>query len=392
MPALDEPDVVVVAAVVLSPSPLPPPLWHASASSRPKTAPRRRIERVAEFKVVALPRWTLSLETRPHGKAVSCPEPARQCRCDRTARTAGSLARPHAAASLIVRGPRGAMCRIFGFRSVLQSQVHRSLVSADNALVQQSGRHPDGWGVAYYNAGAPHVIKSVATAMDDALFRRVSGIVSSETVLAHLRKATQGNLSIINTHPFQYGPWVFVHNGNVAGFAAIREQLIGRIPQVLRRFILGDTDSEVVFYLLLGNMARRCDLARPGYPVGDLIAAIRETVAEIVELAGPLCERDDGPPESTFLTFVVTNGTTMVAHQGGKALYFTTHKRRCPERDDCPSFGPSCEQPSPDGHVNHLLISSEPLQGENVWTALQLGDIVGVDWRMQLTRTAPAGR
>ena len=30
------------------------------------------------------------------------------------------------------------MCRIFGFRSVMQSHVHRSLVSADNALIQQS--------------------------------------------------------------------------------------------------------------------------------------------------------------------------------------------------------------------------------------------------------------
>lgn len=278
------------------------------------------------------------------------------------------------------------MCRIFGFRSVIQSQVHRSLVSADNALMQQSDRHPDGWGVAYYNAGAPHVIKSVATAMDDNLFRRVSGIVTSETVLAHLRKATQGGLSIINTHPFQYGPWVFVHNGNVGRFAEVREALAERIPKVLRRFILGDTDSEVLFYLLLGNMARRCDLARPGYPIADVVAAIRETVAEIVELTGPLCDRDDGPADSTFLTFVITNGTTMVAHQGGKALHFTTYKRRCPDRDSCPSFGDECERPTDDGYVKHLVVSSEPLQGENVWTGLGVGEIVGVDWRMQLTR------
>jgi glutamine amidotransferase len=276
------------------------------------------------------------------------------------------------------------MCRIFGFRSVIQSQVHRSLVSADNALVQQSGRHPDGWGVAYYNAGAPHVIKSVATAMDDNLFRRVSGIVTSETVLAHLRKATQGGLSIINTHPFQYGPWVFVHNGNVGRFAEIRDELVQRIPPVLRRFILGDTDSEVLFYLLLGAMARRCDLARPGYPLADVIAAIRETVAEVVALAGPICEQDDGPPSSTFLTFVITNGTTMVAHQGGKGLHFTTYKRRCPERESCPSYGAECEAPTTHGYVKHLVVSSEPLQGENVWTGMQVGEIVGVDWRMQM--------
>jgi glutamine amidotransferase len=282
------------------------------------------------------------------------------------------------------------MCRIFGFRSVLQSRVHRSLVSADNALMQQSDRHPDGWGVAYYNAGAPHVIKSVATALDDHLFRRVSGIVSSETVLAHLRKATNGSLEVINTHPFQYGQWVFAHNGNIAGFAAIRDELVKRIPPVLRRFILGDTDSEVVFYLLLGHMARRCELHRSGYALSDVVDSIRDAVAEITELAGEICTRDDGPPEATYLTFVLTNGTTMVAHQGGKALYWSSWKRRCPERGECPSLGAECEQPTPTGFVKHLVLSSEPLQGDNVWTPMVPGEVVGVDWRMQLVRDGAA--
>ena len=121
----------------------------------------------------------------------------------------------------------------------MQSQVHRSLVSADNALMQQSERNPDGWGVAYYLGGAPHVIKSVSTAVSDEMFRHVSGIVTSETVLAHVRKATQGRLTVFDTHPFQYGSWVFVHNGNIANFDAIRDRLQQRIPPVLRRFILG---------------------------------------------------------------------------------------------------------------------------------------------------------
>jgi glutamine amidotransferase len=278
------------------------------------------------------------------------------------------------------------MCRLFGFRSVIQSQVHRSLVSADNALMQQSDRHPDGWGVAYYNAGAPHVIKSVSTAMDDHLFQRVSGIVASETVLAHLRKATQGDLSIINTHPFQYGHWTFAHNGNVRGFSEIRGSMLQRIPPVLRRYILGDTDSEALFYLLLGHMARRCELQRAGYPLEDVLEAVKATVAEVVELSGDVCTTDDGAPTESFLTFVLTNGTTMVAHQGGKNLFFTTWKKRCPEREDCPSFGPECERPTEHGFVKHLVVSSEPLQGENVWTELRPFEAVGVDWRMQLQR------
>ena len=187
------------------------------------------------------------------------------------------------------------MCRIFGFRSVIQSQVHRSLVSADNALMQQSDRHPDGWGVAYYNDGAPHVIKSVSSAQVDHLFRRVSGIVASETVLAHLRKATQGSLSIINTHPFQFGRWVFVHNGNIGKFDELRDELVGRVPPVLRRYILGDTDSEVLFYLLLGHMAKQAELSRAGFPLEGVMTAVKDTVEEITSLTGEICYEDAGP-------------------------------------------------------------------------------------------------
>ena len=117
------------------------------------------------------------------------------------------------------------MCRIFGFRSVIQSQVHHSLLDAENALATQSTLHPDGWGVAYYVAHAPHVIKSEATALDDHLFRRVSGVVSSETVLAHIRNATLGEKSILNTHPFQYGHWPFIHNGNIKNWEESRSTM-----------------------------------------------------------------------------------------------------------------------------------------------------------------------
>ena len=62
------------------------------------------------------------------------------------------------------------MCRLFGFRSTVLSQVHRSLVRAENALELQSHEHPDGWGVAYYVHGTPHVVKSSESAVEDALF------------------------------------------------------------------------------------------------------------------------------------------------------------------------------------------------------------------------------
>ena len=272
------------------------------------------------------------------------------------------------------------MCRLFGFRSVIPSQVHQSLVSAENALMVQSERHPDGWGVAYYVAQSPHVIKSSSGALNDSLFKHVSGIVSSETVVAHVRQATQGNHTLINSHPFQYGRWIFAHNGNIPNFESIKPRLIGKIAPVLRRFILGDTDSEVLFYLLLSHMSRRFALHRKGYPLADLNEAIRATLDDVHTLTEQSCYEEN----ELYLSFLITNGESMAAHQGGKELYKSTYKKRCPERDTCPSFAPECETPS-SGFVSHLLVTSEKLQGHNVWEELSPGDVIGVDWRMHVS-------
>jgi glutamine amidotransferase len=182
---------------------------------------------------------------------------------------------------------------------------------------------------------------------------------------------------------------VFAHNGNLARFGEIREQLVALVPPVLRRFILGDSDSEVLFYLLLGHMARRHELHVMGYPLEDVIASVREMVGEVVELAGDPCWDDQGPPDATYLTFALTNGRTMVAHQGGKPLWWTTHKTLCPDRAHCPSFGRECEAASKGGaFVKHLVVSSETLQGVNVWTPMLPYEVVGVDWAMKLQRSS----
>lgn len=272
------------------------------------------------------------------------------------------------------------MCRLFGFRSVLQGRVHRSLVAADNALAVQSSCHPDGWGVAYYVDGAPHVVRSVDTALSDPMFHRVSGVASSQTVVAHVRKATQGGKHTLNCHPFQHGRWVFAHNGDVPEFPHVRDALVARVAPELRGFLLGDTDSEVVFLLFLTELGRR---TAPGAAeVGAVVDALRTAVDTVREVA-------DGRPgvKPALLTLLATDGELLAAHQGGKELHVSTHKTRCPERTTCPWFADACEAPS-SGRVNHLLVSSEPLGGENVWEALAPGEVVAVDRHMRIHRAA----
>lgn len=275
------------------------------------------------------------------------------------------------------------MCRLFGFRSVIPSQVHRSLVQADNALCSLSPEHPDGWGVAHYVDGAPHLTRSTSTAIHDHLFHRLSGVVSSDTVLAHVRKATRGGVSVLNTHPFQHGRWVFAHNGDVPELARARDALLARVAPRLRRYILGDTDSELVFFLFLTELLETGPLAAPR-AIDDAMRAMAAAVATVRAIA------DDGSAAPSMLTLIATDGITMVAQRSGRELYWSTHKRRCADRDTCPSLAPHCEAPTTDGRVNHLVLSSEPLGGENVWTCLAPDELIGVDAEMRLRRVGSA--
>lgn len=273
------------------------------------------------------------------------------------------------------------MCRLFGFRSVIPSQVHRSLLAAENALGVQSNQHPDGWGVAFYIDGAPHVTRSPSTALGDALFHRLSGVVASETVLAHVRKATQGDKTVFNCHPFQHGRWVFAHNGDIPRFEDLRASLLELVDVRLRRFVMGDTDSEVVFFVFLSELKRAAG-AGERTELSHAMSALRTTIKRVRE-------RCDGRPgvDAALLTLMATDGETLVATHGGKELYFSTYKTRCADREHCASLSPACEAPAPNGFVNHFIVSSEPLQGENVWLPLAAGDIVGVDRRMQIARS-----
>lgn len=274
------------------------------------------------------------------------------------------------------------MCRLFGFKSIIQSQVHSSLVDAENALGVQSNDHPDGWGVAYYVQNSPHVVKSAKAAIGDAIFKRVSGVVSSETVLAHIRKTTIGKNNILNTHPFQYGSWVFAHNGNITGYQNKREKILAEVSPNFKRFILGDTDSEVIFYFLLSFLAERHELNSHQIDANLFAQDLRAAINKLIHIAGEPAQTDDCGVDATYYTFIITNGKIMVAHHGGKNLHYSTYKNRCSERDTCSSFSPECEAATKTGKINHLLFSSEPLVGENIWHPLKLGDMVLVDQDM----------
>jgi len=65
------------------------------------------------------------------------------------------------------------------------------LLEAQDSLVVQSRREPDGTGLGYFGAdGTPHVDKRPVAAFEDRAFAREGREVRSETFVAHIRYAS----------------------------------------------------------------------------------------------------------------------------------------------------------------------------------------------------------
>jgi hypothetical protein len=86
---------------------------------------------------------------------------------------------------------------------------------------------------------------------------------------------------------------------------------------------VGTTDSEVLFFRLLTAMADAGVLDTEAGQVGPqtLWESISSVVAQVAELAGGMYDDTDGPSDQTYLTFVFTDGNTLIGHQEGKSLF-----------------------------------------------------------------------
>ena len=166
------------------------------------------------------------------------------------------------------------MCQLLG----MNCNVPTDIVFSFTGFATRGGRtdeHKDGWGIAFFEgAGVRHFVdyESAVASPIAELIKRCP--IKSKNVIAHIRKATQGRVSLENCHPFvrelwgRY--WVFAHNGDLKNFAP---RLDGAFRPV------GSTDSEQAFCYLLQQLRRRFGDTHP--ELDALTVALRELTAEI---------------------------------------------------------------------------------------------------------------
>jgi glutamine amidotransferase len=151
------------------------------------------------------------------------------------------------------------MCRWLAYSGspVLLEEL---LYKPQNSLVVQSlhsrlGAEPtngDGFGVGWYGAPeTPGVFRSTEPAWNDLNLRDLAAHVSSPLVFSHIRASSGSPVQQTNCHPFRHGRWLWMHNGLIAGFPAMKRDLALAVAPELFSQIEGSTDSEMLFFLAL---------------------------------------------------------------------------------------------------------------------------------------------
>jgi glutamine amidotransferase len=239
----------------------------------------------------------------------------------------------------------------------MNCNVPTDIVFSFTGFAHRGGRtdtHHDGWGIAFFEgAGVRHFVDHQAAIASPIAELIKQYPIKSLNVIAHIRKATQGQVALENCHPFvrelwgRY--WVFAHNGDLKDF---RPTLDGPFRPV------GNTDSELAFCFLLQQLRARFGDTAPAMPA--LRAAIRDLVRVIAA-------------HGTF-NMMLSDGRAMFAHCSTKLCYvirqYPFDKASLADEDLSVDFS---QVTTPNDRV--AIIVTTPLTTDETWLEFAPGEL-----------------
>jgi predicted glutamine amidotransferase len=141
-----------------------------------------------------------------------------------------------------------------GLDELLYKTEHSLIDQSLHAKMGVETTNGDGFGVGWYsgeNGGPPALFHGIGPAWSDPNLREIAAAVRSPLFLAHIRASTGTPVQQTNCHPFRYGNWLWLHNGSIREFPALKRDLQFAVDPRLFPAIQGSTDSETMFYLAL---------------------------------------------------------------------------------------------------------------------------------------------
>ncbi|MDT8855704.1 class II glutamine amidotransferase [Paracoccaceae bacterium Fryx2] len=160
------------------------------------------------------------------------------------------------------------------FLEEIVSRPGHSLIHQSHCATQcHSAINADGFGIAWYaDRPDPGLYRDVMPAWSDPNLRSLTAQVRSGLFLAHVRASTGTATSRNNCHPFTWGRWSFMHNGQVGGYETFRRDADMMIPETLYPHRKGATDSEALFLVAVAE-------GLEDDPCGALLRAVRRLEA-----------------------------------------------------------------------------------------------------------------
>ena len=139
------------------------------------------------------------------------------------------------------------MCELYAMSSSKPASIHISL-SEFQRHGGDTDEHADGWGLAFVEKGNVEIHREpMSAAYSDTLGEIIEQRQPASLVMSHIRKATQGEISLNNTQPFRMEiegkTHLLIHNGHLDKISE-RLDLRWYKPK-------GETDSEIAFGYLM---------------------------------------------------------------------------------------------------------------------------------------------
>ena len=247
------------------------------------------------------------------------------------------------------------MCRLFGMNAGdHEAHVSYWLLDARDSILAESHRNPDGTGIGWFGRdGLPHIQKQPKPAFDDPQFRQEATSVRANTLVTHVRAATAGQDTLVNTHPFLIDGLIVAHNGGFGDLSVVDREL-----GPYRKHVQGDTDSERYAALI-------AKFADDHGDVGQGMVAAANWLADTVPMYSLNC-------------VVATAGNLWaLRYPDQRALHIT---RR------------SADFSGDSGVTHHevrgpevVLVASERLDGAADWRMLDPGELVHIGPDLQVT-------
>jgi glutamine amidotransferase len=241
------------------------------------------------------------------------------------------------------------MCQLLGMNANTPTDVMFSFTG----FATRAHEHKDGFGIAFFEGAGVRLMVDAQSARESPVAEMVRRYpIRSQHIVAHIRKATQGRVTLANTHPFvrelwgRY--WVFAHNGDLKGFAP---RLHGAFHPV------GETDSERAFCWLMQELAKA-----------------HASVPSIEELTATLRELAPAPAAHGTFNFMLGNGQALWAHCSTHLHHLVRQhpfaRASLQDEDVTVDFA---EHTSARDRV--AVIVTEPLTKDEAWTAFAPGEL-----------------